>query len=177
MLNSRWKAELLTVSSGATLVSTLFSVVSRTWSSLVKTLLRVSMLFKVASSIWCMIGEGAPLAGSGIQIPGGAGAGDMLCLDSSSCISPRWLSEKCLVQVFARAVRTWKYGALFPYGLVSGSHVFGVWVLHAEYKNWILREISFREQCLARHSIHVLPVAWSPLSRRMEKCAQQMFEP
>ena len=71
--------------------------------------------------------------------------------------------------------------------------MFGVWVLHAE---WILREISFREQCLARQSIHVLrqylafgrishmfhvavdlnPVAWSPFSRRMEKCAQQMLQ-
>ena len=78
---------------------------------------------------------GVPLAGNGIQISGGAGAGDMLSLGSSSCVSLRWLSQEFLVQVFARAARTWKYGALFPSGLVSGSHVFGVWVLHAEYKN------------------------------------------
>ena len=39
-----------------------------------------------------------------------------------------WFFEKCVVQVFARAARIWEYGALFPYGFVSGSHVFGVWV-------------------------------------------------
>ena len=84
---------------------------------------------------------GVPPAGSGIQIPGGAGAGDMLSLGSSSCVSLRWHSEKFLVQVFARAARTWKYGALFPSGLVSGSHVFGVWVLHLVSENRILREM------------------------------------
>ena len=61
-------------------------------------------------------------------------------LGSSSCVSLRWRSEKFLVQVFARAARTWKYGALFPYG-VSVSHVFGVWVLHLVTENWILREM------------------------------------
>ena len=74
---------------------------------------------------------------------------------------------------------------------LSGSHVFDVWVLHAEYYNWILRQISFRWQCLARQSIHVLHqygdaffddlhifsnlLRVSPFSRRMEKCAQQML--
>ena len=33
----------------------------------------------------------------------------------------------------ARAVRTWKYGALFLYDLVSGSLFLGVWVLLVEY--------------------------------------------
>ena len=34
----------------------------------------------------------------------------------------------------ARAVRTWKYGALFLFGFVSGSHASCVWVLHVEYR-------------------------------------------
>ena len=66
-----------TLSSGAmtllrasTLVSTLLRVVSRTWGGGVKTLLRVSTLLRVASSSWCMVCEGAPLAGSGNKYPG-----------------------------------------------------------------------------------------------------------
>ena len=57
-------------------------------------------------------------------------------LGSSSCVSLRWLSEKIPIQVFVRVVRTWKYGTLFLYVLVSGSHVFGVWVLHLEYSEF-----------------------------------------
>ena len=33
---------------------------------------------------------------------------------------------------FARAVRTWKYGTLFLYDLVSGSPHLDVWVLHVK---------------------------------------------
>ena len=68
-----------------------------------------------------------------------------------------WLLEKIHVQVFARTVRTWEYGALFPYGLVSDSHEFGVSVLHVEY-GLILLEILrlLGTQCLARLWIHVL---------------------
>ena len=83
------ESRVMTLLKASRLVSLLLRVVSRTWSTGVKTLLRVSTLLRVASSIWCMVDEGAPLAGSGIQIPGGAGAGDMLSLDSSSCVSLR----------------------------------------------------------------------------------------
>ena len=34
---------------------------------------------------------------------------------------------------FACAVRTWKFGALFPFVLVSGSHASCVWVLPVDY--------------------------------------------
>ena len=120
----------------STLVSTLLRVVSRTWSSGVKPLLR-------ASSIWNMVGAGAALAGSGIQILGGALA---------------WNILKILVQVFARAVRTWIYGASFPHGLVSRSHVFGVWVLHLENRELDSSgdAVILWAHCLARQWIHVL---------------------
>ena len=118
---------------------------SRTWSSGAMTLPRVSTLVstlsRVASGIWSMIGEGrAPDQGRDTNT-WRCRAGDLLSLGPSSSVSLWWLSEEFLVQVFARVVRTSKYGALFPYGLVSGSHVFGVWVLHVSTENWIPREM------------------------------------
>ena len=51
-----------------------------------------------------------------------------------SHVSLRRLSEEFpFLGFLARAVRNWKYGALFPYGLIFGSHVSCVWVSHVEY--------------------------------------------
>ena len=41
----------------------------------------------------------------------------------------------------AYEVHTWKFGALFRRGLVSGSLVSGVWVLLVEFRYWIFREM------------------------------------
>ena len=41
----------------------------------------------------------------------------------------------------ARAVRTWKYGALFTHGFVPCSPVSGVWVCLRSAESWILREM------------------------------------
>ena len=61
---------------------------------------------------------------------------------TSSCASPRRLLEEFLFFGFARAVRTWKIGALFLYDLVSGSlsSVSGCCVWNTEH--WILREMT-----------------------------------
>ena len=56
----------------------------------------------------------------------------MLSLGSSSCVSPRWLSEEFLVQVCSRCSHLGI--VLFRIGFVSGSLVFGVSVLHVEYR-------------------------------------------
>ena len=57
----------------------------------------------------------------------------------------------------ARAARTWKYGALFPCGLVSCSPVSCAWVLHMEYRiGFFGRCCDSLGACLARHWIHVL---------------------
>ena len=51
----------------------------------------------------------------------------------------------------ARAVNTWKYGALFPLGFVSGSYTSCVWVLHEEYRKMNSPTILWLvAQCLAR---------------------------
>ena len=82
-----------------------------------------------------------------------------------------------------------------PYGLVSGSHVFGVWVLH------VVCGIGFFMRCSILYGamlgstvdtcsasvlgafvriLHFSMVKWtrvqSPFSRRMEKCAQPMLQ-
>ena len=69
----------------------------------------------------------------------------------SSCVSLPWLLGEFFA-FLARAVHTWKYGAFFRRGLVSGSLVSGVCVLLAEYSLWTLREMlpSFGAQCMAR---------------------------
>ena len=41
----------------------------------------------------------------------------------------------------AYVVHTWKFGALFRRGLVSGSLVSGVWVLLMEFRYWMFREM------------------------------------
>ena len=57
----------------------------------------------------------------------------------------------------SRRSRTLKYGAFFPCGLVSGSHVSGVWVLHVVYGiGFFGRFCAYSGQCLARQWIHVL---------------------
>ena len=56
-----------------------------------------------------------------------------LSWSTSSCARPRRLLEDVLFLGFARAVRTWKNGALFLCDLVSGSFFLGVWVLHVDY--------------------------------------------
>ena len=82
---------------------------------------------------------------------------------------------------FARAVRTWKYGTLFLCDLVSGSHVFSVWVLHAEHRKFGSSGDLFLWEVASGRILYIFydemdsnPVASSPFSRRMEKCAQQM---
>ena len=47
--------------------------------------------------------------------------------------SVHWILGEFLA-FLARVVHTWKYGALFRRGLVSGSLVSGVWVLLVEYR-------------------------------------------
>ena len=57
----------------------------------------------------------------------------------------------------AHTVHTWKFGVLFPSGLVSGSHTCCVWVLPVEYRNLNSPAILwFFAQCLDRQWIHVL---------------------
>ena len=57
---------------------------------------------------------------------------------SSSLVSLRRLLEVLRPSFVAVcAVRTGKYGTLFPYGLVYGSPVSGVWVLLLEYRDLV----------------------------------------
>ena len=58
----------------------------------------------------------------------------------------------------ARAVRTWNVGALFPCGLVFGSHASCVWVLHVQCSELDSSGNSAvtRAQCLTRQWRHVL---------------------
>ena len=48
------------------------------------------------------------------------GVGYRLSSSPSSCVSVQWFWEE-FPAFLARAVDTWKYGALFPHGFVSGS--------------------------------------------------------
>ena len=62
---------------------------------------------------------------------------------------------------FARAVRTWIYGALFLNVLVSGSFFLGVWVLLVDTEHWILWEMTLAVvQCLVRQWIRSLRQSW-----------------
>ena len=112
-------------------------------------------------------------------------------LGSSSRVSLWWLSEKFLVQVFARAVRTWEYGALVPFSLVSGSHVFGVQRIGFFRRSFFVRNAWLDcgyMFCIITgrfsddfHIFSTLPWTqllkfFSPFSRRMEKYAQQMLQ-
>ena len=68
-----------------------------------------------------------------------------------SHVSPRRVFRRIFFPRFLdRAVRNWKYGALFPHGLVSGSHVSSVWVLHVEYRIGFFGDAAILwAQCLA----------------------------
>ena len=59
-------------------------------------------------------------------------------LGSSSCVS---LHGFWRISCFPYVVHTWKFGALFRRGLVSGSLVSGVWVLLVKFRYWIFREM------------------------------------
>ena len=99
-----------------------------------------------------------------------------------------------MFKVFARVVRTWKYGALFPCGLVIWQSRVRCLGVACEYRGLDSSGDDFVrgamlgltvDTCSASvlsfgriaHTSNVAvdsnPVAWSPFSRRM-KCAQQM---
>ena len=55
--------------------------------------------------------------------------------------SPGWADELLVISCSRGShMEIWR---IVSYGLVSGSLVFGVWVLPAEYENWIFLEMTF----------------------------------
>ena len=73
----------------------------------------------------------------------------------SSCVSPRRLLGEFWIR--ARAVRTWKLGALFRRGLVPGRHASVSGCCLEEYSTLDpLGDVFSRAQCLARQWIQVM---------------------
>ena len=99
-------------------------------------LLEVSVVL-ASVSFWSTSYSEASAAAAGILarrcVTTGAGAGVLAEPEAIDMAVYGGFQKNFLSWVLARAVRTWKFGALFPHVLVSSSHASCFWVLHVEH--------------------------------------------
>ena len=134
-----------------------------TWSAAASSLfLEVSVVLASVSFCFIFLSE-ASRAAAGIFArrcaTTGAGEGSWLSRGPTSCQSTETFRRIFFPGFLARAVRIWKFVALFPYSLVSGSHAFcvsGYYMWNSEI--WIIREILrlFVRNAWNRQWIHAL---------------------